>query len=724
MVSPPYKGGYGVGVINALAPDGESVVFSSTGVFAGVLWALEAESVYVARRSSTGWSTTALSSPPPMGTPLDFSATLEYTLAAGSLEGTKFGGGAIGTEYVLHRADAPDTAASWEVAGNYVLKLPPPDELAQKGLFRGASADLCYIFFNDAEGPLLPEAEGTAQGTQLYDLAAAPAGGCHGDGSRPLRLLSVKNTPGPHGEPEPIDGKCIAQPGLGLEYGTGQLGRFNRFPAGGEEAFFTTCLGSPGTSPHELFVRLGGEKTIEVSRPLSEACKEETELPCAGGATRASADFKGASEDGSRVFFTTTAPLVSEDKDTNSDLYMATIGCPEGEPGCDVAHRQVRSLVQVSHDPRGEAAEVQGVVRIASDGSRVYFVAKGDLLSQTERETLEGEGRPVPHAGAENLYVYDVASGRPVFVADLCSGPGLSGAVADRQCPADLDEAARNDKKLWGSSQEAQSTPDGRFLVFSTYARLSKGDTDTAKELYRYDAATGALERVSLGEAGHDANGNHNDEEIEVNGKKEIGKEADATIPAAGIESDGLEMGTRAISEDGSRIVFTSSEPLSPDAVNGLANVYEWHQAPGEAGEGHVSLISSGSSPTFDNGAVISQSGRDVFFMTTAQLVRQDTDETVDVYDVRLGGGGFPAAPAERQPCSGDACQGPLTNPAPLLVPGSVSQAPGGNFAAPASKLAVKAKKPKPKPKKKRKKKVKASGRSGKAHKAAKRSAR
>jgi hypothetical protein len=729
MVSPPYKGGYGIGVLNALAPDGESVVFSSIGVFAGVSWAMELESVYVARRSPAGWVTGALSSPPTFGVPMDFSATLEYTLASGSLESTKLGVPEIGNVYVLHRTDAPDTAqawnaASWEVAGDYVLKLPPPDELAQKGLFRGASADLCHIFFNDAEGPLLPEAEGTAQGTQLYDLAAAPAGGCHGDGSRPLRLVSVKNTPGPHGEPEPIDGKCIAQPGLGLEYGTGQLGSFNRFPAGGEEAFFTTCLGSPGTSPHELFVRLGGEKTIEVSRPLSEACKEETELPCAGGATRPSADFKGASEDGSRVFFTTTASLVGEDKDTTSDLYMATIGCPEGEPGCPVAKREVTSLTQVSHDPTGgQAAEVQGVVRIAADGSRVYFVARGDLLSQAEREALEGEGRAVPNVGGENLYVYDVASGRMVFVADLCSGPGLSGAVADRQCPADLDEAARNDKKLWGAGQEAQSTPDGRFLLFSTYARLSKGDTDNAKDLYRYDAFTGALERVSLGEAGHDANGNRNDEEIEVNGKRELGREADATIPLAGIESDGLEMRTRAISEDGSRIVFTSSEPLSPDAVNGLANVYEWHQAPGEPGEGHVSLISSGSSPTFDNGAVISQSGRDVFFLTTAQLVRQDTEEAVDVYDARLGGG-FPAAPAERQPCSGDACQGPLTNPAPLLVPGSVPQAPGGNFAAPV-KAKAKPKKAKPKPKKKRKKKKgKASGRSGKAHRAAGRSGR
>jgi hypothetical protein len=123
-----------------------------------------------------------------------------------------------------------------------------------------------------------------------------------------------------------------------------------------------------------------------------------------------------------------------------------------------------------------------------------------------------------------------------------------------------------------------------------------------------------------------------------------------------------------------------------------------------------VSLISSGSSLTSDNQPVISPSGRDVFFLTTARLVRQDTDEVVDLYDARLGGGGFPAAPAERQPCSGDACQGPLTNPAPLLVPGSVPQAPGQNFAAPVSTTTVKPK-PKSKPARCKKGYVKKKGR-------------
>ena len=62
----------------------------------------------------------------------------------------------------------------------------------------------------------------------------------------------------------------------------------------------------------------------------------------------------------------------------------------------------------------------------------------------------------------------------------------------------------------------------------------------------------------------------------------------------------------------------------------------------------------------------------------------------------RVSGKASPRCPAERQPCEGDGCQGPLTNPAPLLVPGSVSQEPGDDFPPPPATVA-----PKPKPKSK-----------------------
>ncbi len=228
-----------------------------------------------------------------------------------------------------------------------------------------------------------------------------------------------------------------------------------------------------------------------------------------------------------------------------------------------------------------------------------------------------------------------------------------------------------------------QTTGDGGFLLFSSYARLVAGDTDTAADVYRYDAQTEQLVRVSDGEGGYDANGNDN--------------AFSAKIPHwydGATLSNEHELTTRAISEDGSRIVFETAEPLSPDATNGLANAYEWHMEPGWS-EGRVSLVSSGSDQepvgVAEGGStniVITPSGKDIFFVTTQGLLPQDTDGVADIYDARLGEG-FPAAPAPSRPCSGDACQGPLTNPAPLLVPGSISQAPGGNFAPPPTPAAT-----------------------------------
>ena len=214
--------------------------------------------------------------------------------------------------------------------------------------------------------------------------------------------------------------------------------------------------------------------------------------------------------------------------------------------------------------------------------------------------------------------------------------------------------------------------------MFTSYGLLVAGDTASARDVYRYDAQTETLDRVSIGEDGYDANGNDD--------------AFDASIPTLGFGQvrKNYELGSRAISEDGSRIVFETAEPLSPEVTNGLTNGYEWHIEPGWS-EGRVGFGSTGSdespvgvslgggtssngNPTIEN-VVITPSGKDIFFLTTQGLVPQDTDGAEDIYDARLGSG-FPVEAAKPKACEGDACQGPLTNPAPLLVPGSVSQAP------------------------------------------------
>jgi hypothetical protein len=697
MVSPVFKNGFGVEDIEAVAPNGESVAFFSPGVFAGAplgFTQFDDEMAYVARRGGSGWSTFSLLPPANLtsaiygnGTGDDVSSTLESTFVLGQLGPNNENAAQLGAqaELLFHATGVPDTAASWEVGGP-ILEEPQKHSFAAHGpLYRGGSADLCHLVIgpgSDAERvePLLPVPVG-ASSLRLYEVAR----GCGGEPVS-LRFVGLNNAGG------------LVSPGcqevLGLDTtsaGTGAIGGFrvqngfNAVSMGGREVFFTANVNDCSEKParFQLFVRLNGERTVEVSQPLTSAC---VEVPCGSDAVagaRASAEFAGASRDGSRVFFMTNASLVEGDRDEGNDLYLASIGCPSGKgEACAPGETQstgVTSLVQVSHDPHaGESGDVLGVVRVAPDGSRVYFLARGALV-----EGINAQGL-APVRGADNLYVYDSTTGKVAFIADLCSGPVTSGTVEDIHCPADLTDGkepaendAKNDADLWaenaGEPQAQTGGRGGEFLVFSSYGQLVTGDTDNARDVYRYDAETGVLDRVSIGEDGYNANGNCNDGEGETTCDADIVRSV-----LGGSVQDEYDMSNRAVSEDGSRIVFETAAPLSSQATNGLSDLYEWYEAPG-ASEGRVSLVSGGSATRPVELAVIDPSGDNIFFVTAQGLVAQDTDGAPDVYDARTGAG-FPLVPAAAEECSADACQGPLTNPAPLLVPGSVSQTPGENL--------------------------------------------
>ena len=429
LVSPVYKGGYGVNKIEAVAPDGDSAAFYSPGTFAGAPQGLagQTELAYLAKREPSGWSTESLL-PPAELTPYplgqDVSSTLNTTFDLGVLGPNDEAADQDGVqeEFLFHSVGLPDTAANWEVAGG-VLETQKKKHI--KLTYYGASADLCHLLFRSTsqEENLLPGATGKYT---LYELDR----GCEGEAPS-VRLVAVNN------QDKSISPSCPDDLGIEEYAGEYKISHFNDVSAGGREVFFTTSVGKGecDTSLAQLFVRLDGSRTLEVSRPLEPACGE---VPCGGAAVAAArtrAAFVGASSDGSKVFFETTAPLTTEDRDADNDLYMARIGCPSGageacEPG-ETEETKVTSLVLVSHDPHaGEAAEVQGAVRIAPDGTRAYFVARGELSGPN----AEGQA---PVRGADNLYVYDSATGVTAFVADLCSGPGLSGVVEDPRCPTE-----------------------------------------------------------------------------------------------------------------------------------------------------------------------------------------------------------------------------------------------------------------------------------------------
>jgi hypothetical protein len=639
MVSPPYKAGQQVAQLFAASSSGEAAVFSSVGVFAESPSGLALYNGYLAQRSADGWMTS----------PLDPPATLSPIGRPGDPEDVSPD---LGRSVTLLRfvpnstTRVPSTEAFYlrEPNGAFVEASPRMHALnGGEGIpevsFGSASADLSHITFGAVQA-LLPVDDTTPGLHRLYEVAGA------GGISPSLKLVGVDQ------QGKAIDPHCEAF------LGSGGVSKFRAVSRDGSEVFFTANVNpseeestgcdeptEPGehpADPAELFVRIDGSQTLEVSKPLSEPC---VEVPCPGAAGRATAVFQGASLDGSKVFFTTIQSLVGADRDSANDLYEA-----------EIANGAVRRLVLISEGDqtdatRGEGAEVQGVTRISDDGSHVYFVARGVLTASPN-----GLGQTAV-AKADNLYVYDTSTGETKFVAELCSGGEESGSVTGvTQCPS----SESDERLLWfkHDNRHAQSTPDGRFLIFDTYARLVRAgpeaDTDAAIDVYRYDSQTGGVVRVSVGSEGNDNNGNG---------------EFDATISAPlfleGFLRSQNELTTRAVSEDGSTIVFTTAEPLSLQAINGQPDVYAWH-------EGHVGLISDGHSPTPDEEPVISLSGRDIFFETSEGLVAQDTDGVRDVYDARIGGG-FAVAPVTAGGCAGAACRGPSSIPFLLGAPDSAT---------------------------------------------------
>jgi hypothetical protein len=130
----------------------------------------------------------------------------------------------------------------------------------------------------------------------------------------------------------------------------------------------------------------------------------------------------------------------------------------------------------------------------------------------------------------------------------------------------------------------------------------------------------------------------------------------------------------RSFSDDGSRLFFDSGDALVPGDGNGRVDVYEFE-------DGFVSLISSGKG-SFDSFLQdVSGSGDDVFFVTAGQLVSQDQDGLVDLYDARVDGG-FPAVPVVLPGCNnGELCKPPMSSPPAGVfgVPGSSTVSGSGN---------------------------------------------
>jgi hypothetical protein len=382
--------------------------------------------------------------------------------------------------------------------------------------------------------------------------------------------------------------------------------------------------------------------------------------PGASGAGTPGAIFQAASSDGSIVYFTDRQRLTGDSGASGSgnepDLYECKMHEAAGEEKCDLA--------DVTPETAGQRANVQGaVLGTSEDGAYVYFVATG-VLSDQPNSTGQ-------RAVADAPNVYEDHNGAIKLIAVLSS--------------KDKNDWAQEPNLRFVHELERQTTrvsPDGRYLAFMSdqsltgYDNVDVSSDKPDEEVFLLDAGTDRLTCASCNPSGARPEG------VELAGSV---NEA-ASIPGWTPYRNELSLYQSRYLSNSGRLFFNSSDALVPQDINKQQDVYEYEpvsigdctaSSPNyvASADGCAGLISSGTSKAGSIFMDASDSGDDVFFLTTEKLVGSDVDSAGDVYDAHV--------------CSTEApCPNALSSPPPCTTADSCRSAPlpqPGIFGSPAS---------------------------------------
>jgi hypothetical protein len=423
------------------------------------------------------------------------------------------------------------------------------------------------------------------------------------------------------------------------------------------------------------------------------------------------------SEDGSRVFWTAK----------NETLYMR-----------DMPRRET---IQIGGSELG--GPVEGRYQLASaDGSRVFYTELGGLFEcEIPESPLEckpvrlGEAPAARGTGGEldasedGSYVYWMAANNDLMEDHLVGG------VWHPRVVAVLSSTGGGPTRV---------SPNGEWLAFMSDKPLTGYDNqDVAsgerdEEAYLFSASSGRLSCASCNPTDARPVGvNSGEEGFETGLVDQYNYEGlrgwvSANLPGwVAFEKSGparVRYQPRYLSNEG-RLFFDSDDALVPRDINGTWDVYEYepegvpkesssacsassasgavvykpaheYEVEGgkrEEGAGCVGLISSGESAQESAFMDASESGNEVFFMTTSKLALQDFDQAYDVYDAHECTTASPCIPpppgAAAECTTAEACRA-APNPEPGIygAPPSATFNGLGNLTPAPAKPAVKKK--------------------------------
>ncbi|HEY2056494.1 MAG TPA: hypothetical protein VGH14_21385 [Solirubrobacterales bacterium] len=328
-------------------------------------------------------------------------------------------------------------------------------------------------------------------------------------------------------------------------------------------------------------------------------------------------EFQIASADGSVVYFTSGIELT-----------------PGVETGGSVAlYRydvETETLTDITPTSNPGGPQVGQVLAASEDGSYVYFSAVAALTP----DATEGSASEF----TTNFYVWH--DGQTKLVA---------------QTEPHLTE--------FNFPYQYIASPNGRYFAFATRTALSPEDVPSpACPANVPEGLEQAEHCIDVYAFDYEAEEGTPPDCVTCTGHPARG---DSGLGGQNFHEAGLgDEFVHSVLDDGTVYVNTPNA-LLPRDVNRTGDVYSWQA-------GTPQLVSTGKDEQPSEFGVATPDGSNVFFLTDQRLVGQDTDDSIDVYDDREGGGLASQYPAGTvADCEGEGCRGASSSPPDGLPPGS-----------------------------------------------------
>lgn len=656
MVSPRDMNGNGIMVAYGIRGDGDAIGYATINAF-GDEAASSILGYWLADRGADGWTSTSIN-PPTLGRipsaydqpePLDIAGDYSSVL--------------MGTRYPYDLRDqAPYRNLSQPGNGDLYRFMPGPRAewitygpnlpmtASVDNAFGGASTDLSRIFFETTQS-LSPLTAGSTA-PNIYERHNGELTVVNADSEGNL-------IPGGAGTGRSESAAAAFYGEFGATYRY-QDGLRNQGHAVDQTAVSTdgqvVYFSAPRLGPRQIYVRVDGSTTVDVSR-----CQYG---PCAGEGAPAGAVFIAATPDGSSMLFSSPSRLLE--------------AAPEGGGvyRFDLATRSLSFVTPLESGGAVQAvtSDLATIYLCGSAGFRVFRAGALHQIAPIACESMGSARRGEPRITPSTGYLFTTKAGpREIPAGEAMVAAGESRIVTGEEQVANGETAAGEFQIKRGEGEIAT----GKKMI--TAGGLFSYENAGFSEVYRYDPASGKFSCLSCRLDGS---------------APEAGSDLTEGVPGSRndpTEAEGIEV--RNLSDDGTRVVFSSREALVPADVNGTIDVYEWELAgTGSCGTasstysarsgGCVFLVSSGDDP---RGAVLegmSADGNDIFFASEKQLVPSNTGTELQIYDARVDGGIASQQAVVANECEGSGCRLGATAPPLLPQPTTNSYSGAGNVKA------------------------------------------